>query len=177
MDNIFHALMQAESAINTIREVQNRRLSITLGVITNTNDPQGNNRLQVNLAADGGRSTSPWYYRMVSLDNQYPPAFLLGRTAVCAYVDGNPNIGVVLGVLLNDVNKLATPQPTQFNYFVGDTSLSLDPDQGVTIKVGPYMTVVITPTTVSINGQDVTVLGGKDSRNDTLVYKGYTVNP
>lgn len=174
MDNIFGALAAAESALNIARDVQGRSMSLCLGIIANTADPYGIGRVQVTLSAHGGKSLSPWYQRMVPLDNLYPPDLLIGRTAVCGYIDGNPNIGVVLGVLVNDVNKLQEPQPQNFNYYVGQTSICLEPDNGVTIKVGNSMVVVITPDTVKICGKDVTTLGAKDTSNDTLITKGYS---
>ena len=177
MDNIFSALASAESALNIARDVQGRAMSLCLGIIANTDDPYGMGRVQVTLAAHGGKSVSPWYQRMTPMDNLYPPNYLLGRTAVCGYIDGNPNIGVVLGVLVNEVNKLQSPQPHNFNYYVGQTSISIDPDNGVTIKCGNGMELKITPTTVTICGKDVTVLGAKDTDHETLIEKGYTVLP
>lgn len=177
MDSIFGILSQAETALSTIRDIQGRNVSLCLGVIANTEDPQGEGKIQVRLSAHGGKSLSPWYYRMVPLDNMYPPNFLLGRTAVCGYVDGDQNTGVVLGVLMNQVNRMETPEPKRFNYFVGETGITIDPDDGVTIKVGDQMVLKVTSSTVTIAGKDVTVVGAKDSDGDTIVTKGYTVTP
>jgi hypothetical protein len=176
MDSIFSVLSAAESASQVIRDIQGRSVSLCLGVIANTEDPKGEGKVQVKLATHGGKSLSPWYHRMVPLDNLYPPNYLLGRTAVCGYVEGDPNTGIVLGVLMNAVNRMETPQPKQLNMFVGETGITIDPDEGVTVKVGEGIVLKVTRDTVSINGKDVTVVGAKDSDADTLISKGYSTS-
>lgn len=170
LDNIFNVLMATESSAQTISQLQGRNLSLTLGQIVSVNDPEGFNRIQVFLASEGGKSLSPWYYRMLALSRLSMPLDLTGATAVCGYIDGDPHEGIVLGLLVNGLTKMNQSEE-ELLYQLGSSFVSIK-DGAIALSTG-NVTLTLSDNDITINGKSILTLGAKDSNGHTAIEKGW----
>jgi hypothetical protein len=164
--------MSSEVGHQTLSQLHGRNLSLTLGQIINVADPDNLNRVQVLLASEGGKSASPWYYRMVPISRLAIPIDLVGKTAVCGYLDGDPHEGVVLGILVNELTRMNQSQE-QLLYQLGASMVSIK-DKEIKLSTG-NIDFVITDSDIQINGKSVLTIGSKDSHNDTSTLKGWNI--
>ena len=172
LDNIFNVLMATESSASTLSQLTGRNLSLTLGQIVNVDDPLENNRIQVFLASEGGKSLSPWYYRMLPISRLSMPTDLTGATAVCGYIDGDPHEGVVLGLLVNDLTKM-NQKEEELMYRLGSSSVSVK-DGAITFSTG-NVTMTLTDSDLTINGKSVLTIDAKDTQGHQAILKGWEV--
>jgi uncharacterized protein involved in type VI secretion and phage assembly len=141
-----------------------RVLGSVLGIVTDNDDPMGFNRIKVTTGDKGGLSETYWVMCIGAGTGITLPRPLIGSTVVIGYLNGDPHLPVYLGVLHNGLN---VPQATDSVVF------EVDENKGsIVFKVGTTQ-VVISGEGVSINGKQVAVLGAKDTRNDTLISRGY----
>lgn len=164
--------MSSEVGSQTLSQLHGRNMSLTLGQIANVVDPEGHNRMQVLLASEGGKSLTPWYYRAIPMTRLSIPVDLLGRTAVCGYIDGDPHEGVVLGILVNNLTPMNT-QEDELLYRLGSSSVSIK-DGTIVLSTG-NVELKITENDATINGKSLLTIGSKDTDNDTSNYRGWEV--
>ena len=166
--DLFKALAQGSQASQVTSELASRAYGLQLAVVVSTDDPMSQGRVQVALPDKGGRYTSDWLWRLTGWSGSSPQVPNLGDTVVVGFLNGDKHQGVYLGVLQNLVNP-ATSNDT-WTFSIGSTTLTIDSD-GVTID-SPKVTLT-SQTSVSIEGKEVATLGAKDTRNDTLVTRGW----
>lgn len=170
MDNIFESIMRSEVGHQTLSQIQGRNLSLTLGVITDVADPDKLNRVRVLLPSEGGKSITPWYYRMVTMTRLAMPIDLVGRTAVCGYINGDPHEGIVLGIMVNALTTMNQDEE-ELLYRLGTSSISVK-DKSIVLSTG-NVKLEMTENDITINGKSVLTIGSKDTRNDLTVERGW----
>jgi Type VI secretion system/phage-baseplate injector OB domain len=156
---IFDDLMKAQ-----VDPTAGRVLGTVLGIVTANDDPLGLNRIKVTTGDKGGLSETYWVMCVGAGTGITLPRPTLGSTVVIGFLNADPHSPVYLGVLHNGLN---VPQGTD------SVVIDVDPALGsIILKVGSTQ-LVISDLGVTINGKQVAVVGAKDSRNDTIVLRGY----
>jgi hypothetical protein len=156
---LFDDLMKAQ-----VDPTAGRVIGTVLGIVTANDDPIGLNRIKVTTGDKGGLSETYWVMCIGSGTGITLPRPTLGSTVVIGFLNADPHLPVYLGVLHNGLN---VPQATD------SVVMEVDPALGsIIFKVGTTQ-VIISDLGVTINGKQVAVVGAKDSRNDTIVLRGY----
>lgn len=112
-----------------------------LGIVIDNNDPLGYQRVRCRLS-DG--QETPWAMAAMPIAGMFTDPYPIGSTVVLIFIQGDPCQPVVIGVLVNDLNK---------------------PVDGQGLR--------LTVDSASLQGKQIATLGAKDSRNDTLVTRGW----
>ena len=119
-----------------------------LGIVTDNADPEGYLRVKC-ILSDG--QITPWASVCMPWVGIHMDPLPIGATAVLMFADGDPTVPIVLGVLVNSLN----PVP-------GGTGLRLS-----------VPSVSISTESATLGGKEIATLGAKDTRNDTLITKGW----
>jgi hypothetical protein len=156
---LFDDLMRAQ-----VDPTSGRVIGTVLGIVTANDDPIGLNRIKVTTGDKGGLSETYWVMSIGAGAGITLPRPTLGSTVVIGFLNADPHLPVYLGVLHNGLN---VPQATD------SVVMEVDPALGsIIFKVGTTQ-VIISDLGVTINGNQVAVVGAKDSRNDTIILRGY----
>jgi hypothetical protein len=155
---LFEAIAQANR--NNMGRIQGCQYAI----VSDNQDPLGLGRVQAYEPAKGAKSSTDWLFRILPMYGLTPPVPRVGDTVLIGYVDADPHKGVYWGLVVNAVNP-PVGQANNLTVNIGTTLIAITPDGQIDISG---------VTSVAINGKQVATLGAKDSRNDTLVEKGWT---
>lgn len=159
--NIFETLYKASVTSQELSNLSGRVLGLALGIVSSTDDPEQLARIRIWEPAKGAKVESNWLYRVQPMSFLSTPLPLVGHTVAVGYIDGNPHEGIYLGTLQNLINPSGSPEELVLT--VGDTRL--------VVRSGAIEVTGVTSLTV--NGKEITTLGAKDTRSDTLVTKGW----
>lgn len=154
-----------------------RIVGLQLGVVVATEDPAKLNRIQVTTADKGGLTASTWCFMTSTGKGVTAPQPVIGDTAVIAYLEADAHKPVCLGILHNVINPpipdgfhIHIASSDTFTAIVGSSSIVMDKDSITFSQSGVALRV--NNGTVTINGQDVAVVGGSTS-NGKIISKGY----
>ncbi len=170
--DIFADLVKANQGL------QGRVQGLAYGIVSVTDDPLGLGRIQCLDASKGGRSNTNWLYRSLPFSSFSPPLPLAGETVLMGFIDGDPHQGVYFGSMQNLRNPVIN-SGDDLVIKVGSVIVTVKPEgnmeiTGVTGLTMAAESVEFTQaTSVTINGSQVCTVGAMDSRNDTLVTKGW----
>lgn len=143
-------------------------------------------RIKAAIANHGGRSESDWLSRAIPFPGASFPVPKLNDTVCIIYKDGDPHQGFYLGVVQNLINPagdidsliLDIPKDTiassqeNLTVIAGESISFICGNVQIKIQNG---TIDITgASSVTINGKEIATIGAKDTRNDTLITKGWT---
>ena len=162
MENLLNDLFSGAKGAKVASELADRALGLSLAIVADTNDPMLLGRIQVSLPEKAGRYQSDWLYRLVPWSGSSPQVPQVGETVVIGFLDGNKHKGVYLGILQNLLNP-ASANDVWTATFAG-ANITIDAQGAIAITGA---------TSVTINGLEVATVTAKDSRNDTLVNKGW----
>lgn len=153
------AIAQYQRHSDDYNDLLSRVPSLTYGVVIDTNDPEGLRRLRCKVPNQGTGLTD-WLYYITPL-GIFPALPEVGTTVLIGYIDGSVHNGAVIGIVNNTLHTVNTVSNTVIRN--GDSTIELLEDG----------TINITAKNVTINGKSITTVGARDSRNDTIVTKGY----
>jgi hypothetical protein len=149
-----------------------------LGIVSENEDPDGLCRIKVTLP--NGQLTD-WVPVVVSGYGIYFDPYPIGTTVLIVFASGEPTKPIATGIL---VNRLNPPQDGPGTRILA-TRVSVTSDQMETTAAtvenkvsGSISTMAPTvkhtgASSYQINSKEVVVLGGKDTDNDTINYRGY----
>lgn len=170
MDNIFSALFDAHNISTELADLRGRQYGLQLGIVLDNEDPSNYGRVKATVASLGAKFVTDWLLRLVPLPSASNPVPNIGDTIVIGYLDGDPHQGVYLGVVQNALNPVLAGADS-LALVVGNSQISVMPD---TIQLAVEdMVLTISNTGVTLNGQDLVTIGARDTRNDTIVTRGY----
>jgi phage gp45-like len=135
-----------------------RILGLSLGVVANTDDPLGIQRLQVYDNAKGGKYLSDWLFRALPYTSYSPPVPKLGDLVVIGYINGDPHKGCYLGVVVNQKNK-PVGSNDDLTVVLGSTTIKLNASGDVSIN-GATNINITNSTNVLVSSTNVTINGG-----------------
>jgi hypothetical protein len=104
LEPLFDLLFQSSQVNRHAADLVGRSLSLELGIVTDTNDPEGYRRIKVTTASKGGQTNSYWCLRILQSPYDDPVMPEIGQTALIGCLEGNPHAPFYLGVLANAVN-------------------------------------------------------------------------
>jgi phage baseplate assembly protein gpV len=174
--SIFDAIAKAEQLGTQLQHLQGRSLGLIYGIVTDRDDPDDYGRVRCTTAALGGNGVTDWLIRMVPMAGISTPVPPVGAVVPILYVEGNPHQGVYLGVITNDLNP--AQDKDALHVTVGDVGI-VATERLVTVSLADTSlelsktAITMKATDVTINGSKVMVVGGTDSRGDTMVSPGY----
>lgn len=133
--------------------------------------------VRVSLPATGGKSLSPWLWRLTGANGLTLPRYNVGDTLVYGMHDDSPNTGFQLGIVQNAVNP---PSETdRYTLLIGDSSMVIT-ESLITLSVkGTVITIedgkidIKGVESFKVNGKEVSTVGATDSDGDSIVTKGW----
>lgn len=162
MSSFFETIYKASVTSNQLADLAGRVIGLALGIVSTNSDPDSLARIKVWEPSKGAKAETDWLYRVQPMSYISTPVPMVGQTVALGFIDGNPHQGVYLGTLQNFTNNVLG-NPDQLVLMVGDTKL--------VISAGSIAITGVT--SISINGKEVATLGARDSRNDSLITKGW----
>lgn len=138
--DLVKALVHLEQLTSTISPLATT-VRPCLGIVVDNDDPLGYQRVKAMLP-DG--TETEWASSCMPFYGVYSDPWPIGSTVVLMFAQGDPCNPIVLGGLVNDVNR---------------------PPEGQGLK--------LTMDSVAIQGQQVATVGAVDSRADVLLSKGW----
>lgn len=172
MNKLFEHLAQAQRD-----PYRGRVFGVQLGIVTSTNDPLPLNRVQITTGDKGGLTDSDWCYMLTQKGNTHPQP-IVGDTAIIAYLDGDAHHPVCLGIIHNTINPVIAPgehtilDPDQTYSLNIDTTQIIADKASISLRVGA-ITLVIASTGVTINGQQIPVVGASVTGGRNVITRGY----
>lgn len=178
MQELYQALARAEQAHMTTSDLEGRAFGVSLAVVADVTDPMLLGRIRVLLSAKGAKTLSDWLVRLTSSKFISVPLVSPGDTVAVAFINGDPAQGVYLGA----INNLPQPPAKELASTVsinGDTAI-VQTDKTITLVTGSSSLKLTSDGTLdisgvasaTINGRKIMVVGGKDSRGDTMTISG-----
>lgn len=177
MQDIFATLLKAENLAGAASDLQGRTYGLTLGVVSDTQDPLNLARVKALLPSKGANYETDWLSRLVLNPGILQTIVEKGDTIAVLFIDGDPHSGVYLGVLNNLVNPPQADLET-FVLGVGNSLLTVAPDN-ISMAVGSVSLVIsdgsvqITGATdFSVNGKQVATIDAT-TNNGKVVTRGW----
>jgi len=160
------ALVQAESTGSALGGLVDKAIGVTLGVVTDREDPEALGRVKVATADKGCRVESSWLFRVSPADYLSLPVPQIGTTCAIWFVGGDRHQGLYMP-LTNQLNPCKVMDNLTLS--VGVITITITPDGNLDISGA---------TGVSINGQQVATVGARDNdtegnSSDTLTFRGW----
>ena len=191
--DIFKSLLKAEQAEQVTSDLNGRSFGVSIAVVADVQDPSNLGRVRVLLASNGAKSLSDWLVRLTPSKLISVPLVNVGDTVIVSFINGDPKNGVYLGVVNNipqpPAKDLATTVSVNGSSVLVQTfedttvavgnniikvdkdSITLTADQA-TLRLTSSTFVLSGVSTATINGKPIMVIGGKDSRGDTMSVSG-----
>lgn len=169
MDDLFNTLLEAHRIASNLKDIQGRIIGVQLGICTQRMPDDIFCRIKATVAPLGAKTETDYLIRLSPGNGISCPVPNPGDTVLVMFADGDPHQGYYMGVLTNSLNPGADPD--SLTVVNGNSTLVVAKD-AIALQVGEC-TFKITEAGVFINDKAVTVVGGKDSRNDLLVQRGY----
>ena len=192
--DIFDHIIKANTESSDIHGLQ-------YGIVADTRDPLGLQRVQVYDQTKGGQYKSDWLIRGLPFTSFSPPVPKLGELVIFGYILGDPHHGCYLGLVVNNNNK-PVGSDNDFTITLGSAKVVIEATTGnVTVTTGGNVAVKGTQVTIEattnlvlksptvtyqagsidmgnpsnllMSGKAIATIGAVDSRGDTLVTKGY----
>lgn len=167
-----------------------KTLAAYVGVCVDNNDPDGQRRIRVTTAASP--DTMSWWAQRIAEKGNDDPLPALGDTVLLLAVDGDENntFYTPMQNLTNPALAKASPQDDRYTHTVGDVKHTTDAkhsiiakddvlvqteaeavyeaEQLTTIKTGAAVSIVITPTSITLTAPIIYLAG-------TIVQTNYAV--
>ena len=191
--DLFKSLLKAEQAEALTADLSGRSFGCIVAVVADVADPANLGRIKVLMASSGAKSLSDWLVRLTPSKLISVPLVNVGDTVVVSFINGDPKNGVYLGVINNlpqpPAKDLATTVSVNGSSILVQTfedttvavgnniikvdkdSITLTADQA-TLRLTSSTFVLSGVSTATINGKPIMVIGGKDSRGDTMSVSG-----
>jgi hypothetical protein len=126
-------------------------LGIQYGLVADTKDPLGLQRIQVYDQAKGGKHKSDWLIRGLPFTSFSPPVPKVGDLVVFGYILGDPHHGCYFGCAVNNVNRPVGSED-DFTIVLGGVTVSLTTQGIVGIKGAKEVNIESTKVTVKTTG-------------------------
>lgn len=173
MQDIFATLLKAEKLAGAASDLQGRTYGLTLGVVSDTQDPLNLARVKALLPSKGSNYETDWLSRIVLNPGVLQTIVEKGDTIAVLFIDGDPHSGVYLGVLNNLVNPPQADLET-FVLGVGNSLLTVAPGS-ISMAVGG-VSMVISDGSVKVSGaSDLTINGKQVATVDATTSNGKVV--
>lgn len=199
MENIFAALMEAQRVSQDLSHMAGRSYGVTVGVVTDREDPEGYGRVKAALPAKGGKSSTDWLWRVPVMPGLSPVVPRVGDSVWVLFKDGDPHVGMYIGVTNNKPNP-SWEDKDGLRMVIGSVTLTIGSDGVVTllgakeinlagqkvsligeqvnlvgdqVNITAANTAIKDATSVSINGKQALTLGSVDTGGFINVSKGW----
>lgn len=179
MEALFSAIHAGHKAAQVTQDLAGRAIGLQFAVVADVDDPLELGRVKALLPSKGGKTLTDWLVRAMPWYGLSVPVLSLGDTVVVAFIDGDPHHGVYLGVIQNAANP--TSGSDRWVYTTANSQTAITVDGSMSHTVGSTIFSIDASGNVSftgvnsftINGKEVAVVGAKDTRDDTLINRGY----
>lgn len=179
MDSLFDAILAGSQAGLVVSDMLGRVSALKWAIVSDNQDPMQLGRIQVLEPAKGAKSASDWLICITPYSGLTLPVPKPNDTVLVGYIDDDAHKGVYFGCLTNQINPPQTQDITALVLTVGKLTIELTPEgtltiQGVTnLSIDGQNVSLTNVSSFTINGKSVATVGARDSRNDTLVTKGW----